>query len=67
MDPFVDGTLADDFPQPREALLKYADAAEKDPQWTGGKFLFSPETEGGARAATNFCLRVFAILMFVFS
>jgi hypothetical protein len=25
--------------QPREALLKYADVAEKDPQWTGGKLV----------------------------
>ena len=27
--------------QPREALLKYADAAEKDPQWTAGEFFVS--------------------------
>lgn len=23
--------------QPREALLRYAEVADKDPQWTGGK------------------------------
>lgn len=26
------------FNQPREALLKYAEAAEKDPKWTGGEW-----------------------------
>jgi hypothetical protein len=50
------------FLQPREALLKYADAAEKDPQWTGGESFVSPETAPeGARAITIFCLRVFCM------
>lgn len=47
--------------QPREALLKYADLADKDPQWTAGESYFAERlssvafvTAAGARAETIF-------------